>query len=305
MKKAVVTGATGFIGKALTTSLLKEGYEVYGIGRLEEKFKDFDNEIRFHKVVLDFEQYGKIYEILNGVQIDTFYHTAYRGVNGPKKNDYLVQLQNLEISCKTVEQAVKLGCKRYIYIGSVDEYEIAKRPDMQFTEPTHSRIYAAIKYSSEIIGKVIAYENKMEYVAALLALTYGVGNKTNILPNMLIRNSLTNNPINLIIGNNYFDMIHIKEAIQGIINVANNGNAYESYYIGHEYLRTFREIVEEISGIIDNKVPLNFGTYPDPSFCFDYSLIDRGKLFRDTGYICDLPLKNAINETKDWLTKYI
>lgn len=303
MKTAIVTGATGFIGTALSISLLEDGYEVYGIGRSDDKFKTFDKYEKFHKVVLDFEQYENISEKLKDVNVDVFFHTAYRGVNGQKKSDYLVQLQNLQVSCATVIQAVKLNVKRYIYIGSVDEYEISKQPDASFVEPTHSRIYAAIKYSSEVIGKVLAYENNIEYVTALLTLTYGEGNKTNVLPHMLIRNSIEHKSISLISGDNYFDMIHIDEAISGIRSVAAYGNPYESYFIGHEKLRTFKEIVEQISETINNTVPLNFGTYPDPSFSFDYAKIDREKLKRETGFSCESNFRKAILKTYDWIKK--
>lgn len=303
MKTAIITGATGFIGKQLSLSLLAEGIEVYGVGRSDAKFKELEEHPKFHKINLDFEQYEKISEVLANVEIDVFFHAAYRGVNGPRKSDYLVQLQNLNTACTTVMQAIKLHCKRYVYIGSVDEFEVTKSPDMPFVEPTHSRVYAAIKYSSEVIGKVLAFEHNLEYVSALLALTYGQGNGNNVLPNMIIRNSVNDQPINLISGENYFDMIHISEAIEGIEAVANYGRPYESYFIGHEKLRTFREIVEDISAIIGNKKPLNFGTYPDPSFSLDYEKIDRSKLFRDTGYTANKDFEKAIIETKRWLER--
>ncbi len=301
LKTAVVTGATGFIGKALTKELLNMGFEVYGIGRSNNKFTDLISYAKFHKIVLDFEHYDDIYEILKDKKIDIFFHASYRGVNGAEKSDYTIQLQNLNAACITVLQAAKLQCKKYIYIGSVDEYEVAKLPDIEFSIPTHSRIYAAIKYSSEVIGKTLAYENHLEYSAALLVLTYGEGNATNILPNMMIKNSLLKQNINLITGNDYFDMIYINDAIRGIINVALHGKAYESYFIGHETLHTFREIVEKMSEILDSNIALNFGAYPDPSYTFDYCSVDRSKLFRDTGYKCEYNLEQAIVNTKRWL----
>lgn len=301
MKTAIVTGATGFIGKALSISLLDDGYKVYGIGRSEEKFHILDKYPNFHKIILDFEQYETIVNFVDVDKIDFFFHTAYRGVNGPKKSDYRVQLQNLHISCTTVLQAAMLHCKRYVYIGSVDEYEIAKLPDSSFVQPTHSRIYAMIKFSSEVIGKVLAYENNMEYVAGLLSLTYGEGNKTNILPHSIMRSSIEHKPINLISGDDYFDMIHVEEAILGIKMVANHGRNHESYFIGHETLKTFKDIVKDISKIIGNSSDLKFGTYPDPSFSLDYSVIDRQKLRRDTGYSCNMDFAASIIKTYEWI----
>ena len=301
MKKVIITGVTGFIGHALAKRLLNCGIEVYGIGRSEKKFLDFDDNPLFHKIVLDFEQYTDLYKFFYGLEIDCFFHVAHRGVNGSKKSDYRIQVQNLEVACETVKQATMIGCKRYLFIGSVDEFEISNMPDLPFIKPTHSRIYAASKFSAEIIGKVLAYENKLEYVSALLSLTYGEGNSTNILPNVLIRNCEKGIPTNLIRGDNYFDVIYIEEAIDGIVAVAENGRPFESYYIGHSDLRTFKEIVLSISEIIGYSCNLNFGSYPDPSFSLDYSLIDREKLYKDTGMVCVYDFKESILRTKSFL----
>lgn len=301
MKTIIITGVTGFIGSALAKRLLKQGVEVYGVGRDSNKFSELEQYALFHKIVLDFEQYSDLHKYFEGISIDCFFHAAHRGVNGSKKSDYRVQIQNLEIACETLQQAILMGCKRYLFIGSVDEYEISNMPDTVFVKPTHSRIYAATKFSSEIIGKTIAYENKIEYVSALLSLTYGEGNSTNILPNVLIRNCEQGVPTNLIKGDNYFDAIYIEEALDGVIAVAEKGKPFESYFIGHTELRTFKEIVLAISDIIDYKSDLNFGSYPDPSFSLDYSLIDRSKLFQDTGVLCNSDLKESIIRTKNWL----
>lgn len=54
MKTAIVTGASSGIGKAIAEVLVKNGYEVYGIGR------NFTEDVRFHAIVcnlLDEKQY--------------------------------------------------------------------------------------------------------------------------------------------------------------------------------------------------------------------------------------------------------
>jgi nucleoside-diphosphate-sugar epimerase len=301
LQKVIITGATGFLGKALTIKLLERGVIVYGIGRSEEKFKSLDKYDNFRKVSLNFDNYDEIERVIKDTNFDAFFHCAYRGVNGEEKKSYEIQLDNIKLACTTVLQAKKLKCKRYVFIGSVDEYEVAKQPDIHFNEPSHSCIYGASKFVSEVIGKALAYESNLEYVSALLTLTYGENNNTNILPNMLIRSSLTNAPVDLITGNDYFDMIYIDEAVNGILSVAEKGVAYESYFVGHEKLRTFKEVVYNLCEIINSKSELNFGRYPDPSFSVDYKHIDREKLRRDTGYSCDYSFKSSIIKTKEWI----
>ena len=47
MKTTIVTGASSGIGKAIAEVLVKNGYEVYGIGR------NFTEDVRFHAIVCD------------------------------------------------------------------------------------------------------------------------------------------------------------------------------------------------------------------------------------------------------------
>lgn len=301
MFKVVVTGATGFIGRHLCEQLLKKGLVVYGIGRNRTVLNELEKNEKFHGIVLDFDDYSSIDKVIRDRDFDCFFHLAHYGVNGADKGNYRIQLQNTMVACDIVDIANILGCKRFIFVGSVDEFEACSMPDANYIIPTHSRIYGVAKYAAEKIGKVLAQKYSMEYVSALLALTYGEGNNTNILPNVLIRNAMTNDSVQLIKGNNYFDMIYVDEAVDGIIAIAEKGRDMESYYVGHEKLTTFREIVEQINEILGLKVKLEFGKYQDQGNTIDFSKINRDKLFNDTGYRCNINLKYGIEKTYKWI----
>ncbi len=252
-------------------------------------------------MVLDFDNYSEMDKLIKDRDFDCFFHLANYGVNGSDKENYRIQLNNSMIACETVEVAHVLGCNKYIFIGSVDEFEACNNPDMGFVVPTHSRIYGVAKFAAETIGKVIAKQLDIEYMTALLTLTYGEGNNTNILPNVLIRNSFLSRDVALIEGYNTYDIIYISEAVEGILAIAERGKNMESYFVGHEELRTFREIVSCINQILGNKCGLRFGMYKDKGNTIDYAVIDRGKLRRDTGYSCNVELCEGIQKTADWL----
>ena len=301
MFKVVVTGATGFIGQHLCKFLLNKGIIVYGIGRNRSVLDELEENKKFHGVALEFEGYSKIDKLIRDRDFDCFFHLANYGVNGTDKENYKVQLENTLIACDVVGIANTLGCKRFVFIGSVDEFEACAIPDSQYIEATHSKIYGLAKYTAESIGKILAKRHSMEYVSAILTLTYGEGNNTNILPNVLIKNSFVKGKVDLIEGNNYFDIIYIDEAVEAIFSIAQYGKSMESYYVGHEELRTFKQIVNEINLILDNRVQLEFGKYRDQGKTIDYEIINRKKLSLDTGYVCNVSLEEGISKTYEWL----
>lgn len=301
MKRAVVTGATGFIGSHICKALLNQEYEVYGVGRTEKKFEQFNKIPNFHPIILDFDRYNTLDEIISDKGFDLFFHTALFGVNGTNKKDYKIQFKNTIISCDVVKLAKKLMCKRFVFIGSVDEFESCFAPDSEFRLPNHARIYGLAKFAAENIGKTIAAEIGIEYVSALLSLTYGEGNNNNILPNMIIKNSLTNSPVDLISGDNYFDMIYIDDAVRGILAIAKLGRNMESYFVGHNDLKTFRNYVEDICAVLGTEMELRFGSYPDSDSVIRFENIRRTKITDDTGFVCSMSLKDGILKTKEWL----
>lgn len=305
MKKAIVTGASGFIGSHICKELLNRGYEVYGIGRNRDKLSKVSESPAFKKVSMDFESYSEMPEIIEERGFDFFIHAALFGVNGADKKDYRVQFKNTIVACDAVKTAKALGCRRFVLIGSVDEFEACFAPDAPFVMPSHARVYGLAKFVAENIGKTLALEADIEYVSAMLSLTYGEGNKTNILPNTIIRNSISETPMNLISGGNYFDMIYIDDAVSGILSVANKGKNMESYFIGHRDLKTFRSYVEEICYILGTGIELRFGSYKDSSAVVKFEEINREKAFLDIGYECRTELKDGILRTRDWLVNSV
>lgn len=301
MKKAIVTGATGFIGEHLCKSLLDRGFEVYGLGRDVRKVQSLLKKEHFHFIKVDFEEYKTMEKIVTERGFDFFIHTALSGVSGIDKKNYDIQLNNAIIACEALKSASILECTRFVMIGSVDEFEAFFSPDDEYRLPNHARIYGLAKFAAENIGKAMASELGIEYVSALLTLTYGEGNNNNVLPNLLIRNSETNTSMKLIEGENYFDMIYIDDAIEGILAVAERGRNMESYFVGHEELKTFKMYVEEICSILESSIELNFGTYKDSPSKVDFEKIRRNKITEDTGFECKVSLEDGILKTRKWL----
>lgn len=77
MKKALITGITGFAGSHLAELLLKEGYEVYGTSRPRSKTDNIDairNKIKLHDA--DIMDSHSLYSVFVDVNPDYIFHLA-------------------------------------------------------------------------------------------------------------------------------------------------------------------------------------------------------------------------------------
>ena len=300
MKTAIVTGAGGFIGGAVTELLLGKGITVYGVDVSEKSLERHRDRESFFPVIADFTKYGQLHEAIPA-GADVFYHFAWQGVFGDAFREYRLQLNNAAYAADAVREAVKLGCKKFVFAGTYNELEVADHFDMSGKTPRYTCIYSAAKAAAEIICKTIAANQGIEYSAGLTVMAYGENNRSMMLPNVVINQLIDGTGPKLIKGDIPYDMIYIEDIARAFYAIGESGVNLRSYYVGHRELRTFHEYLTDIGAIVAPGVPLLFGAYPDDNSSRNYSMIDRDALYRDTGFECTSDFEESIRKTAAWL----
>ena len=300
MKKIIVTGAGGFIGGALTKLALERGLTVYGVDISEYALERFVENDNFTPVIADFTQYDHLHEVLpEGA--DVFYHFAWQGVFGEAFRDYRLQLSNAARACDALTAAMKLGCGKCVFAGTMNEYEMDTYISADRFEPRYTYIYSAAKQVSEAVCKTLAHNGGIAYNCGRIAMAFGENNRSMMVPNVVMKNLLEGEPCRLIPGSGLYDMIYIDDIAEAFLAIGERGIDMKSYYVGHRQLRTFQEIIEEIAEILNPNVPLQFGAYPDAPSGVDYSRIDLDALYRDTRFECRADFRESILKTAAWL----
>lgn len=300
MKTAIVTGASGFIGKALTIQLLSQGIRVYAVCRDGNALKDVFNKKELTIIELSFEEYSQLVEKIPE-SLDVWYHLAFQGgFSGEALKDYSIQLENANWVCKSVELAATMGIPRFVFASTINEIESLGYLLNGFNSPRNTCIYAAGKIAAEIMGKTIAYNKGIEFISALIAMPYGENNYARTLPNVVMGQISNGITPKLIEGNNLYDLVYIADIAEAFVRIAQQGLNMSSYYVGHRNLRTFRELITDIRDAINPTVTLNFGAYQDAP-ALDYGLIDLDALYRDTGFECKADFRESILKTAQWL----
>ncbi len=300
MNRAIVTGAGGFIGGALTELLLGKGVTVYGVDISEKALERHSGKANFHPVIADFTKYGQLHESIPA-DVDVFYHFAWQGVFGDAFRDYRLQLNNAASAGDAITEAVKIGCKKFVFAGTMNEYEMDEYIKADYFEPRYTYIYSAAKQAAEAVCKTIAFNQKIEFNCGRIAMAYGENNRSMMVPNVVMKNLLANTPCKLVEGTNLYDMIYIGDIVRAFYAIGERGVNMKSYYVGHCQIGTFRELMEEIGAILNPACPLLFGAYPDSPSGVDYKNIDTEALYYDTGFECTSDFKESIMKTANWL----
>ena len=301
MKKVIITGASGFIGKALTSKLIKEKIIVYAIVRNKNSMVDIEKNDFLYIIEADFTTYDKLSEMIND-DIDVFYHFAWDGTYGAKLTDYELQISNIKNSCDVLREAQKIGCKKFIMAGTINELEIKSYMNLESFEPRLACIYGISKLAFELIGKTIAFQNGIEFCTAVIGSVFGPGDNSRMIQNVLIKKFIDSEKPKLVEGNYLYDWIYIDDATEQLSAIGKKGKNFRNYYIGHNTLRTFKEIVLEVRDIVNPKMEIEFGEIKDTSF-IDYSQIDINSVYEDTGILPVCDFKESILKTVDWVKR--
>ena len=190
MSKILVTGSSGFIGKALCDRLLAAGNEIVAPCRSSEN-------LPAHKLF----HYVKITGLEDTVdwlpmlpKVDVIVHLAARVhvMNDVSKNP-LEEYRKVNVNgaLNLARQAASAGVKRFIYLSSIKVNGEETAPCMPFTadgEPAPIDPYGISKYEAEVGLQKLAHETGMEVVIIRPPLVYGPGVKANFLRMMRLLN---------------------------------------------------------------------------------------------------------------------
>ena len=145
MKRAVITGGTGFIGTWLIKELLNNGVEVIALVRSlpVKKFESLENSFRLNVIQYYSEEYEKL--LTEKPKIDVFFHLAWAGVSTELKNDSELQLDNIKFSLEMLEFASRINVGRFIATGTVAEYAFSENIMDVNGRQTPNDMYGAAK----------------------------------------------------------------------------------------------------------------------------------------------------------------
>lgn len=297
MKTAVVTGATGFIGKAFTCHLLENGYQVIAVSRQTSRLDGIQHK-NLTCVNADFLSYDNLSEKIPSA--DIFYHFAWEGAYGEKTRDYQIQLKNSQVTCDALMQAVKMRCKKFILAGTVAELEIIEHIDRNTCYPRGACAYATAKLAAEMMCKTLAAQNHIEFNCGLFANIIGPGDYSRRSTNSILSQLLKNETPKFVKGEGLNDWLYIKDAVRLIEAMGERGINMKTYYIGHINLWPLRKIIERARDVVAPQIELTFGELPD-QFLTDYSYISTRELFEDTGCKAEYDFEQAVRETAAWV----
>lgn len=295
MKRAIISGATGAIGIALTEFLIEKEVEVLILTREESRR---NSAIPKHPLVsiryIDLADYADA--IAGEDKYDVFYHFAWMGTTGAARNDMELQNANVRYALDAIRLAKRYGCHTFIGAGSQAEYgrsNVALTPDT----PVHPENgYGMAKLCAGQMTRVLANELGIKHIWTRILSVFGAHDGKQSMMSMLFSCLPRGEKPALTAGGQIWDFLYEKDAANAFYLLGEKGKDKKTYVIGSGEARTLREYIKSVRDIIAPEASLGFGEIPYTENTVMYLNADVSDLCEDTGWKPNYTFEQAIQE---------
>ena len=313
MKKAYVTGATGAIGMALVAELLQNNIEVTVFlrkdsersGRIAESFGE---ELKRGNLSVEYVSLEELKHFMENVytpgrQDSVFYHLGWSGTFGKLRNDAVLQQKNVEYTLDAVRLADRLGCTKFIGVGSQAEYGRVSTRLTPDTDTVPENEYGRAKLAAGVSSRELCRELGIEHAWVRVLSVYGPYDGMNTMITSVIRGLLKGDRVSLTKGEQMWNYLYSEDAGKELYLLGAKAVRNGAVYIlaGSEE-HSLKEYVVRLCRAMDaDDKLLGFGDVPYGEGQVMCLTADIGTLCSDTGYIPDTTFEDGIKKTAEWV----
>lgn len=295
MYRVIVWGASGFLGKNLVKAL-KENYYVYAIVKKNSRIPHEWNQYK-NLTILTQEDVQSI------EKADIMFFLAWSGTSGEERKNIELQFASIKVACEAVQIAARLRCFKFVYAGSIMEYEAIEYLGKKDMIPNKNYVYSISKLLADYYVKILANDLKIEYCNALISNIYGPGEKSKRFIITMCDRLLKNQKIELTSGMQLYDFIYIDDAMSALKLIGEKGKNNEIYYIGNKTQKTLKEYILSMQKVIGSSAELVFGAIDFSGISLTYQEFNTSALYDDLGFQCMVDFEDGIQKTIEWLKR--
>lgn len=300
-KKILIIGGSGFIGLKLVEYYLKKNFEVFSISKNKKKkrnkknLKNFYFDVSNKKKCCDFfKKYSFDYIINVAGYVD---HRSYF----IKKNNIIES--HLLGTLNSVFYTNRLTLKKYLYIGSSDEYGLNKSPQNETQREMPSSTYSFAKTSSVHFLQMISRSENFPSSSIRIFLTYGPNQKENRFIPQIIKGCLKDENFKTSSGKQIRDFCYIDDVINAInLVLISKKSKGKIYNVGSGKPIKIKNVVKIIKSILGKGKPI-YGA-------FKLRKNENSKLFpkiskikREIGWEAKIHLKEGLSKTIEYIKR--
>ncbi|MEJ7615966.1 MAG: NAD(P)-dependent oxidoreductase [Pyrinomonadaceae bacterium] len=295
MKKVLLTGATGFIGRHCVASLLAKGYEVHAVYLNAQR--ETSAGVHWHQT--DLLDVGQVTKLMAQVQPTHLLHLAWYAVPGK----YWTSSENLrwvQASLNLLQLFAAHGGRRVVAAGTCAEYDWRYGYCSEKVTPlAPTTLYGSCKHSLRIILEAFAKQTEISAAWGRIFFLYGPHEYSARLVASVIRSLLQGEPARCSHGNQVRDFLYVQDTAEAFVALLDS-DVTGAVNVASGHPVALKDVVNQVAHQLDRPELIQLGAVPAPANEPPLIVAEVDRLTGEVGWTPKYDLQSGLEVTIKW-----
>ena len=292
MKKILITGGSGFIGRQVTKEFLEHGYDVTVIN----KTNDLPPVSGLNTVHLDLFDEPKVNAFMQEHHFEQMVHLAW--YIGPKCHVDNINFGWLQASVNLLRAFQQNGGRKFLGAGTVSEYDFSYGLLQEDKTPLHNpSLHGQCKAAFYHTASVFCRQNNIDFKWARMFNLYGPYERATRLMPSVINSMLKGEDVKVSDCRKFQDYLHVYDTAHGLYTLFES-NLQGAVNICSAQPICLRQIVEKIGELTNFKGKILWGAIP--AAFGDNIIVGSNDKLKSLGWEPQYDLATGLTETINW-----
>lgn len=297
MKRVLVTGGTGFVGRHVLTPLHQSHYEVHAITSSSQSGEKDNVQWHQHDLLHD-----DVQPLVHRIRPTHLLHLAWDTTPG-KYSDSDENLRWLKASLSLLEAFAAQGGERVVMAGSCAEYDWEYGVCIESKTPcSPTTLYGHCKHAMQKIGGSFCQEKQVSFAQGRVFFLYGEHEHSARFIPQVINGLFDKKPTPCTEGRQLRDFLYVKDAASAFVSLLNS-DVEGAVNIASGKPCSLRQIVELVMQYTENSNSIKFGELEMAGNEPDLILANTRRLNHKVKWQPEYSLEQGLKETVDWWKK--
>jgi nucleoside-diphosphate-sugar epimerase len=297
MKRVLLTGATGFIGRHCVPVLLRHGYEVHVISRQAQ----LNSVAGLYEHQADLLDASALAAVMRQMSPTHLLHLAWNPVSpGWASETGEASLPWIQASLRLARLFAELGGQRAVLAGTCAEYDWNYGQCLEDSTPTRpATAYGRGKHALQVALEEYCRRNPLSHAWARIFFVYGPHEHPQRLVASVIRSLLRRKPARCSHGNQIRDYLYVGDVAQALVTLLGS-EVKGAVNVGSGKPLRLRDLVMRIAEKLGLSDLVQFGVLPPGPLEARAVVADIRRLTQAAGWQPRYDLDGGLDETILW-----
>ena len=301
MKKVLLTGGAGFIGRHCLPILAAQGYEAHAVFSSSLEGDEKQPGVRWHKANLfDAVEVEKLVAEIEPTHLLHFAWVTKPGIywTSPENLDWV------QARLCLLRAFAKHGGQRVVMAGTCAEYDWTREEETarcseQTTRLAPATLYGTSKHALRLLTEAFAREMNLSAAWGRIFFLFGPHEHPRRLVASVIRSLLRGEPARSTHGKQVRDLLYVRDVAAAFVALLESDVCGPVNIASGEGVE-LREVINNIAGAIDGQGLVQLGALTAPANEPPVLVADVSRLRNEVGWSPRYTLDQGIEETINW-----